>query len=98
MKISRIFFILLPLLFLVECLYCVDYEAYKTFLKGTFDLKIGRIDNCIKNYEKVVDLDKDAFSVYKKLAYLYWQSGKTDKAFETIKMIDKINILNKMHI
>jgi tetratricopeptide (TPR) repeat protein len=91
MKISKIFFILLPLLFLVECSYCVNYEAYKTFLKGTCDLKTGHIDDCIKNYEKVVDLDKDAFSVYKNLAYLYWQSGKTDKAFEAVKMIDKID-------
>jgi tetratricopeptide (TPR) repeat protein len=91
MKISKISFILLSLLFLIEHSYSANYEAYKVFLEGTFDLKIGHIDDCIKNYEKVVGLDKDAFSVYKNLAYLYWYAGKTDKAFETTKMIDKID-------
>jgi tetratricopeptide (TPR) repeat protein len=91
MKINKIFLILLSLLFSVDHLYCANYEAYKTFLKGTFDLKTGHIEDCIKNYEKVADLDKDAFSVYKNLAYLYWHAGKTDKAFETAKMIDKID-------
>ncbi|MDR3196014.1 MAG: hypothetical protein LBT58_04495 [Endomicrobium sp.] len=91
MKINKLFFILLSSLFLGGHLFAANYEAYKTFLKGTFDLKTGHIDDCIKNYEKVTDLDKEAFSVYKNLAYLYWQAGKIDKAFEIAQKIDEID-------
>ncbi|MDR3306357.1 MAG: tetratricopeptide repeat protein [Endomicrobium sp.] len=91
MKINKLFFILLSSLFLGGPLFAANYEAYKTFLKETFDLKIGHIDDCIKNYEKVTDLDKEAFSVYKNLAYVYWQAGKIDKAFEIAQKIDEID-------
>jgi tetratricopeptide (TPR) repeat protein len=69
-------------------LFASSYPAYKVFLKGIFDLKAGNVKNAIKDYEKVIALDKDALLAYKNLAYLYYKSGKSDKAFQ---MADKIN-------
>jgi hypothetical protein len=34
-------------------------------------------------------LDKETFSVYKNLTYLYWQAGKTDKVFKTAQKSNK---------
>jgi tetratricopeptide (TPR) repeat protein len=86
MKRNKLFFILLLLFFLCKTLFATNYETDKIFLKGIFDL------DCIKSYEKGSNLDKEAFSVYKNLTYLYWQSGKTDKAFETAQKIDEDDI------
>ena len=80
--------ILSCMLFLNKNLFATNYEAYKIFLQGVFNLKAGRINDEIKNYEKIISLDKDALTVYKDLIYLYWQSGDSDKAFQ---LADKVN-------
>jgi tetratricopeptide (TPR) repeat protein len=76
------------ILVLSRNLFASSYDAYKTFLKGTFNLKAGNLENAIKDYEKVVTLDKDALLAYKNLACLYYKSGRYDKAFQ---MANKIN-------
>lgn len=72
-------------------LFAASYDAYKIFLQGNFDCKAGDIDNAIKNYEKVIALDKNAFAVYKKLVWLYYNSGNIDKA---LQIAGKINYLD----
>ncbi|GHT46640.1 hypothetical protein AGMMS49936_05910 [Endomicrobiia bacterium] len=72
-------------------LFAASYDAYKIFLQGSFDYGARDIDNAITNYEKVIALDKNAFAVYKKLVWLYYDSGNTDKAFQ---IADKINDLD----
>ncbi|GHT42932.1 hypothetical protein AGMMS49921_09470 [Endomicrobiia bacterium] len=72
-------------------LFAASYDAYKIFLQGSFDYRARDIDNAIKNYEKVIALDKNAFAVCKKLVWLYYDSGNTDKAFQ---IADKINDLD----
>ncbi len=47
-----------------ESSFGLNYEAYKIFLQGAFNLKTGHIGDGIKNYEKVTALDKNALSVY----------------------------------
>ncbi|MDR3256988.1 MAG: hypothetical protein LBT18_05035 [Endomicrobium sp.] len=80
MKIKIItFFLGCMLLRQTESVSAVNYEAYKTFLQGIFDLKDGHIDAEIKKYEEVIALDKNAFAIYKDLVYLYWQLGNAEK-------------------
>ncbi|MCA6069588.1 MAG: hypothetical protein LE180_00445 [Endomicrobium sp.] len=74
--------ILSCILFLSKNLLAANYEAYKIFLQGAFDLKAGRINAGIKNYEKVISLDENALMVYKDLIHLYWQSGNYDRVFQ----------------
>jgi hypothetical protein len=70
------------MLFLSKNLLAANYEAYKVFLQGVFDLKAGRINDGIKNYEKATSLDENALTAYKDLIYLYWQSGDYDRVFQ----------------
>ncbi|MDR3274432.1 MAG: tetratricopeptide repeat protein [Endomicrobium sp.] len=91
-RILAIFILCCMFLVSAKSLFAVNYEAYKIFLQGVFNLKAKRIDAGIKNYEKVISLDKNAFVVYKDLVYLYWQLGDAEKAFQAA---DKINEIDK---
>ncbi|MCA6071545.1 MAG: hypothetical protein LE168_04115 [Endomicrobium sp.] len=86
--------ILSCMLFLSKNLLAANYEAYKIFLQGVFDLKAGRINAGIKNYEKVISLDENALTAYKDLIYLYWQSGNCDRAFQLAGKVNNFDSNN----
>ncbi|MCA6079732.1 MAG: tetratricopeptide repeat protein [Endomicrobium sp.] len=92
MKIKPAVFIL-GFVFLLqsENLFTANYEAYKFFLQGIFSLKKWHISTAIKNYEKVIALDKDAIAAYKDLIYLYWLSGNNEKALQTIEKLSEFD-------
>ena len=85
---KRITFILACALLLQPvCASAKNYEAYRSYLKGVLALKAGIFDVALKDYEKAVSLDSEALAVYKDLAYLYWQSGNNQKAFDCAEKI-----------
>ena len=62
-----------------------NYDGYKAYVKGILALKDGNADLAVSEYEKVIAYDKSAVPVYKDMANIYWQMGKTQKALETAK-------------
>ncbi|MDD2524114.1 MAG: tetratricopeptide repeat protein [Endomicrobiaceae bacterium] len=68
-----------------------NYDGYKSYLKGLFALKYGNIDLAIEEYTKVLSFDKNAISIYKELANIYWQKGNGQKALEMTKKLQEID-------
>jgi Tfp pilus assembly protein PilF len=86
--ITRCFLSFSFLLCSVSFSYASNYSAYKSYLKGVLEVKAGLFDDAKKDYEKAVSADPNALTAYKDLAYLYWQSGDREKAFQTAEKID----------
>ena len=67
------------------------YKSYLCFLQGLTYLKQNEIEKAKIEYEKTIELDKNALAAYKELIIIYLQLGKIEKAKELTKKIKEIS-------
>jgi len=67
------------------------YESYLHFLQGLIYLKKNATEKAKIEFEKTIELDKDAVSAYKELIIIYLQLDKIEKAKELAKKIKEIS-------
>jgi tetratricopeptide (TPR) repeat protein len=89
-KLFSIFLFLFSAL-AVQQAFAVPYEAYRSYVRGLLDLKNGDMVSALSEYENVVELDKNAASVYGDLAFLYWRNGDKDKALEAAGKYEELS-------
>ncbi|MCX5782480.1 MAG: tetratricopeptide repeat protein [Elusimicrobia bacterium] len=58
-------------------------QAYLAYLRGLLALQSGNLAAAKEEYNRVLEIDKNAVPVYRDLAYVYWQSGDREKALDS---------------
>ena len=75
----------------VQVLNAFQPEAYLDYLKGLLAEQSGDMPGAIASFNRVVDNDTDAASVYADLANAYWQSGDRLKALDAAQKLKELN-------
>lgn len=74
----------------LPCAGAVPLEAYQSFVRGLLAVRSGDVLQAISEYENVLELDGEAAPVYKDLALLYWQIGKSSEAFSFARKLEAL--------
>lgn len=84
--------VLFAFLFILNTNICyANYDGYRSYLRGLIALKNGNINLATEEYSKALSFDKNAVSVYKELANIYWQMGNGKKALEMAKALEELD-------
>jgi tetratricopeptide (TPR) repeat protein len=90
-KVNKLISLGISLVFVMQSgLYAAPAEAYRSYLIGLLASKAGDVESAIKQYQRVIKIDKNAVQAFRELAQLYLQAGQTSEAFETAEKLNSI--------
>lgn len=87
---KKIISLIVAVLFSFTNLSYASYNGYKAYLKGLLELKKGKTETAISEYERTLSYDEQATTVYKDLAVVYLQQGNINKALESAKKLQEL--------